>query len=405
MSSLRVNLARGPQTRKGVPKAGVSALGALAFGDPKQRYRAMIGTGGVGSGTFFALNGNHTLGREESRSGKFLDRRDYCKLHIISHYVQVLMGPGGDTKLGKPRLGTPFVSLPISRVGQDEVGLGLLEEMRQVGLDLRYMQSMAGEQTMYAVCFVYPDGSGGNLTVDDSACGHVGPQDIRRAEDDFRRFAGAGIALAAPEVPLSARAELLELATKHRFFRAASFVSAEMPEVRERRLLEKVDLLAINIHEARALLGRQDTGPTEQVEAPQSRRTSGRLGTPLGPLVTDAVEGIRGMAPRLWVSITAGKQGSWSWDGKVLNHVPIYDAPVVSTAGAGDAHMAGILVGLARGLSLPEAQQLGTLLAALKVTSPHTINKDIDRRSLAAFARGLSARPGEAVLALLENGL
>ena len=42
---------------------------------------------------FFALDGNHTLGREESRSGHFLDRRDYCKLHIVSHYVCRLLGP------------------------------------------------------------------------------------------------------------------------------------------------------------------------------------------------------------------------------------------------------------------------------------------------------------------------
>ena len=50
----------------------------------------MIGTGGVGSGSFFALDGNQTLGREESRGGRFLDCQDYCKLHIISHYVKVL---------------------------------------------------------------------------------------------------------------------------------------------------------------------------------------------------------------------------------------------------------------------------------------------------------------------------
>jgi hypothetical protein len=56
------------------------------------RYKALIGTGGIGSGTFFALKGDHTLGREESRAGRFLDRRDYCKLHIIEHYVAVLLG-------------------------------------------------------------------------------------------------------------------------------------------------------------------------------------------------------------------------------------------------------------------------------------------------------------------------
>ena len=60
-------------------------------GSTSRRYRAMIGAGGIGSGAFFALDGEHTLGREESRSGRLLDRRDYCKLHIISHYVKALL--------------------------------------------------------------------------------------------------------------------------------------------------------------------------------------------------------------------------------------------------------------------------------------------------------------------------
>jgi sugar/nucleoside kinase (ribokinase family) len=64
---------------------------------------------------------------------------------------------------------------------------------------------------------------------------------------------------------------------------------------------------------------------------------------------------------------------------------------VANTAGAGDAHLAGILVGLAAGLSLAEAQELGTLVAALSVTSADTINFDVERRSLAALAHDLQA--------------
>ena len=65
---------------------------ALNIDIEKSPFKAMIGVGGIGSGRFFKLNGNHTLGREESRSGQFLDTQDYCKLHIISHYVKVLLG-------------------------------------------------------------------------------------------------------------------------------------------------------------------------------------------------------------------------------------------------------------------------------------------------------------------------
>ena len=80
------------------------------------RYQGMLGVGGIGTGVFFSLNGNHTLGREESRTGHFIDCRDYCKLHIITHYVQTL-------------LGAEFVTLPIGRIGADEAGKRLLYEM------------------------------------------------------------------------------------------------------------------------------------------------------------------------------------------------------------------------------------------------------------------------------------
>ena len=77
--------------------------------------------------------------------------------------------------------------------------------------------------------------------------------------------------------------------------------------------------------------------------------------------------------------------------------------PVSSTAGAGDAHLAGILVGLVVGLSLVDAQQLGTLVAALAVTSPHTINFAVERQSLAALADSVQASLSSPVRALLET--
>src|SRR5512139_4115739 len=124
------------------------------------RYRAMIGVGGIGSGAFFALTGNATLGREESRGGRFLDRRDYCTLHIITHYVKTLLGP-------------LFETLPIGRVGDDAAGQELLREMGRAGLDLRYVEITPGSRTLSSFCLVYPDGSGGNLTTTDSASGLV----------------------------------------------------------------------------------------------------------------------------------------------------------------------------------------------------------------------------------------
>ena len=60
--------------------------------DDHSPYNRLVGIGGIGTGIFFALEGDHTLGRNESRAGRLLDVRDYCKLHIVIHYVAKLLG-------------------------------------------------------------------------------------------------------------------------------------------------------------------------------------------------------------------------------------------------------------------------------------------------------------------------
>jgi ribokinase len=178
---------------------------------------------------------------------------------------------------------------------------------------------------------------------------------------------------------------LLRLGAKYHFFRVASFTSGEMMTAMEAGILSDVDLLAINIDEAAvaAQLPSIETPPQTIVEA--------------------AIERLRGINPDLLISITAGKHGSWSWNGDSLSHVPKYEAEVQSTAGAGDAHLAGIIVGLVAGLPLPEAQELGTLVAALSVTSLHTIHKGIDRESLYLFAKESKAPICDNVRRLLES--
>jgi ribokinase len=338
--------------------------------DPARlRYQALIGAGGIGTGSFFALNGDHTLGREESRSGRFLDRHDYCKLHIIAHYVLVLLQPH-------------IKALPIGRVGDDGPGQAVLTEMAETGFDLRYVQIEPRSQTLNSICFVYPDGSGGNLTVDDSASSHVDAAQVRAAEGDMVVFGSRGIALVAPEVPLEARAEMLALATKHGLYRSASFTSEEMRPACQTGLLAKVDLLAMNRDEAAALSGRSANSPPDE-------------------LAHAALEVLRRVQPAMLVSVTAGAEGSYLWDGLTLGFRPSHAVPVASTAGAGDAHLGGMLTGLAAGLTPAEAHELATLVAGLSVTSPHTINKDVDRASLGKLAGELPALPSRRVCALL----
>ncbi len=156
------------------------------------------------------------------------------------------------------------------------------------------------------------------------------PAPSRPREPEFARFAGRGIALALPEVPLAARRKLLALGAGHGFLRVASFTTAEILELAGE--LGDVDLLALNLDEAAALAKVSvDTGEPEAI-------------------VSAALAQI---GPETMLTVTAGARGSWSWDGTTLAHLPALPVPVVSTAGAGDAHLAGTLVGLAAGLPLP----------------------------------------------------
>lgn len=332
--------------------------------------RALIGVGGIGTGKFFVLEGDHTLRREESRAGHFINQRDYCKLHIITHYVQTLLGTG-------------FQTFPIGRVGDDAEGHQLIKEMSDVSMDTRYVEVIPNGQTLFSFCFVYPDGSGGNLTTNDSVNATVDDTLVNQAIPHFREYRGRGIALAAPEAPLAARLHLLELATEYRFFRASSLTSLEITSTEGTSIIGYSDLLAINADEAAALAG---TEPDEMATEQDIRR---------------AIDVARKHQPDLMISITVGKQGSWLWDGEALQHVPAISVNAVNTAGAGDAHFAGLLVGLTAGLSAFQAQQLATLIAALSVLSPHTIHPDINRPALQVLAAQHGERLDGSVMAVL----
>ena len=154
-------------------------------------YRRLVGVGGIGAGIFFALEGDHDLGRNESRPGRLLDVRDYCKLHIVAQYPTVLLGAREDQG--------PFHVVPVGKVGIDEVGLRLRAEMERAGMDVRFVDAVPGRPTLLSVCFQYPDGSGGNVTTIDSAASLVGERDVDAVE---RWLSPSAIALAAPEVPL-----------------------------------------------------------------------------------------------------------------------------------------------------------------------------------------------------------
>ena len=345
---------------------------SLNYNENELHYRGIVGTGGIGTGSFFVLNDNNTLGREESRSGHFLNVRDYCKQHIILHYIKVLMGP-------------LFRVVPVGRLGEDDAGAVLYNEMTETHFEMDLVERMPGVSTLFSFCFYYPDGSGGNLTTDDSASSRVDPEYIMKASGIIKELGADGMIIAVPEVPLSARRKILEIGKQNQLFCAASFTSEEIRQALEDGLMRNVDLLAINIDEVTSLTN----------SANSNNDTSS--------LIKTAAEILQKYNDKILLSVTAGDKGSWCWDGYTLNFSPSVSVKAISTAGAGDAFFAGILSGLALGLHIFDAQQLASLVAGLSVTSPDTIHKGIERSSLKEFLVSSNLRISEKVNRLFDE--
>lgn len=356
----------------------------------RRRWRRLVGVGGVGSGLFFALEGAHDLGRDESRPARLLDVRDYCKLHIVAHYPARLLG-------ARPA-GRPFHVIPVARVGRDEPGRRLRRELAAAGMDVRFVRTVADRPTLLSVCFQYPDGSGGNITTSASAASALRPADLGAIAGllDART-----IALALPEVALEVRLALLRLAGARGALRVASFTAAEVAAALRGGLLADVDLLALNAGEAAAVAGRAfPAGPPDTLLALVAR------------VHTDA-------NPAARLIVTSGRRGAWGFDRGLWTHTPAIEVGVASTAGAGDALLGGTLAGLACGVPLTvpggdgradrsrtiaSALDLGVLVAAYSVTSPHTIHPDTRPETIAAFAQAHGITLAEPLAGILRRG-
>ena len=345
------------------------------------QYDHIVATVGIGSGILFSLAGNDTLGRNESRMASLLPSKDFCKQHIIMHYVAVLLGakPDGD-----------FQSFPIGKVGNDDIGKNLVCMMSDAGMNVSNVDILNDRSTLFSVCYQYPDHAGGNITTENSASSSVSPEDITSFFNHFPQQGKREIILAAPEVPLAARCKLLEYGNQRRSLNVASLLSGEVAEFLESGI-QWVDVLSINIDEARSIANVSDESAT------------------IRKVVDECIERLISINPEMIVLITAGKTGSYSYVTNSIRYTPSLSVPVLSTAGAGDAFLAGVIAGLCCGLPVQKgwndetfaatpvssAVELGTILAALSVTSPDTIHLSADAAMLLQFARDYGVQFGD----------
>ena len=318
------------------------------------RIKNIIGTGGIGKGQFFLFHTEKALGRNESRMARLSDARDYCKLHIVFHYLSVL-------------LSHEIEIVPIGMVGNDASGHELRDMMARAGMNVEWVGVSEDKPTMLSICFQYPDKSGGNITSDNSACMEVDADYIRNAMDQMD-VGEQSIAVALPEVSMDARMELLRNAKKKGAYCVASCGAEEVHGFVAKGGPELCDLIALNQDEAAAFA--------------EVKMVNGKDGA------LCAAKRILERYPYLTLWITCGAEGSLLIrQNRYAYYESLKGIQVENTGGAGDASLAGLISGLCcemplfvqtNALGEEPAGTLAVRMAGLSVESVDSINAKID---------------------------
>ncbi len=342
-----------------------------------RHYTRIIGTGGIGTGVIYRLEADAPLLPNESRLAHRLDQKDFCKLHIVFHYLAVLCGEAG--------LGVRII--PVGKVGCDGEGEECRSLMEKACMDIRYVTATPDKPTLQSVCFQFSNGTGGNITESRSASSSISVSDMEGVEKEIDR--DTSIVVALPEVPLASRIQLLELGRKHGALNAASFTVEEVKSLDREEVLPLIDILALNLEEAEALLPAGGPEP------------DGRNG------LCEAVrETVTPVQPCIRITITGGGNGMYACSQEGIAFLPSLDVPVQNTAGAGDAFLSGIILGEVLALPFiekkgPSSFALGRHLASMAVTSKDTIAFDLNLSSLLRF---LETHDSGNLAAILERG-
>ena len=320
-----------------------------------RKFDYVAGVGGIGKGVLFRFLENTTLGRNESRLAELSAARDFCKLHIILHYTALFSE-------GK------WPVYPIACIGSDTNGDEILGDMQNVGLSTKYVQRVSDADTLYSVCFIYPNSDGGNITTIKSAAEQIKMQQI----DDF--FAGPdakgnGLLLAAPEVPVPIRKYFLAEGRKRGCYTAASFAPEEACAFLQDKTLKDIDLLSLNIAEAIAVTG---------------------LNT--GDIAAECYRKVSSIHRDITLVITNGASGCDLFSlGKRVSY-PAHKMNVISTAGAGDSLLGTLLAAILHGIPLidvskncSDALSLAMACSAMKVTALDSIHFGLNRKALLRF--------------------
>jgi ribokinase len=227
----------------------------------------------------------------------------------------------------------------LGRVGDDEFGEPLVRALEEKGIDTDLVERAPGASTGAAFITVTPDGENA-ITVAPGANRSLAPEDVDAAAG---AIGDARVLVAQMEIPVESVLRAVEVAAERGTRALVNLAPTfEVP----RGLLEKLDPLVVNEHEAAFLLG----SAVEGVEGALS-----------------AAPKLLSLGPRSAV-ITIGEGGAVFASGDSTEHLPSPEVDVVDTTGAGDAFVGALATQLARDARLEEAVAYAVRAGAAAVT-------------------------------------
>ena len=251
-------------------------------------------------------------------------------------YVQAPGGKGGNQAAAVARLGGNARLLAL--VGDDEHGRELVAGLAADGIDGRWVQTVPGGKSGLALIAVADDGEN-SIIVAPGANARADATTVREAAG---AFAGARVVVGNLEWPHAAISAVLAQAPDG----AIRLLNAA-PAYREvLTLLDGVDWLAVNEHEAQTLSGKAVTDPVSAADA----------GTELRRL------GVRN------VVVTLGAAGAVVVSEHQTLHQPAPQVKVVDTTAAGDAFTGALAVALAEGRMADEVLRFAIAAGSLACT-------------------------------------
>ena len=227
----------------------------------------------------------------------------------------------------------------LGRVGDDGFGEPLVRALAEKGVDTNLVEEVPDSSTGTAFITVTPDGENA-ITVAPGANRRLTVEDVDAASGTIGE---AKVLVVQMEIPPEVVRRAVEVASANE---TRVLVNLAPPFEVPQALLEKLDPLVLNEHEAAFLLG-------ESVEG-----VDGAL---------SAASELSDLGPRS-VVVTVGEEGAVFANGASAEHLTAPRVEVVDTTGAGDAFVGALAARLADDAPLEDAVAYAVRAGAAAVT-------------------------------------